>query len=407
MKKKIKIKFVDVPREFDKKSNFVLDILRERYEVEISESPDFIFYGIFGIEYLSYVNCVRIFLNGEPVFPNFNDCDYAIGYAYMSCEDRYLRVGGILGNPLGMAPTKEMQNRNLVSPKMAGRKFCNFVYSNDKLGYGSQLRIKFCKKIMEYKHVDCPGRVLNNMHTDEISIRYKGFDSGGVPIVTDNAWEDSKVQFLKKYKFTIAFENIPLSGMTSEKLFHPFYAYSVPIYWGNPMVTREFNPKSFINCNDFNGDFDSVLKYVKELDNDNEKYLQMLSEPPLQPDYDFNQTEKLRKFLFMIIERGNKPVRNPEAVNCWETISANLVLRWGDNYQKVHYAITYSAACQNGVPEKLAEMDTLYNSNTWKLVCKLRKFGDSKLGYLPKKFFHFLLKMRKYFHSKTIRDTKG
>ena len=407
MKKKIKIKFVDVPREFDKENNFVLDILREKYEVEFSDNPDFLFYGIFGIEYLSHVNCVRIFLNGEPVFPNFNDCDYAIGYAYLSCEDRYLRAGGILGNPLGIAPSKEMQNRDLVSPDLANRRFCNFVYSNNKLGRGSQLRIEFCKKLMQYRHVDCPGRVLNNMSTDEITIRYKGFDSGGVPIVTDNAWEDSKVKFLRNYKFTIAFENIPLSGMTSEKLFHPFYAYSVPIYWGNPAVAREFNPKAFINCSEYGDDFDAVIERIKELDQDDEKYLEMLSQPPLKPSYDFEQMEKMRQFLFMIVERGNNPIRNPEAVDCWETVSANLVLRWGDNYQKVHDAITYAAACQNGLSDRLDEMDAFYRSNTWKLASKLREFGDSRWGYFPKKLFHFLLNIRNRLKGRAKCETKG
>lgn len=69
----VKIKFVDMPGEFDEQNNFILDILRERYTVEFSDRPDFLFYSVFGIEYLAYRDCVRIFLDGEPVLPNFND----------------------------------------------------------------------------------------------------------------------------------------------------------------------------------------------------------------------------------------------------------------------------------------------------------------------------------------------
>ncbi len=57
-----------------------------------------------------------------------------------------------------------------------------------------------------------------------------------------------------------------LPGYTTEKLFDCFKAGTVPIYWGNPEITRDVNPKAFINCNDYENDFDAVIERVKEID---------------------------------------------------------------------------------------------------------------------------------------------
>ena len=54
MKKKIKINFVDFFRSFDKENNQFTNILRERYDVEISDTPDYIFYSTFGKKFLDY-----------------------------------------------------------------------------------------------------------------------------------------------------------------------------------------------------------------------------------------------------------------------------------------------------------------------------------------------------------------
>lgn len=389
-KKPVKVKFVDMPGEFDKNENFILDILRERYNVEFSDQPDFLFYSVFGIEYLAYTDCVRIFLDGEPVLPNFNDCDYAIGYTYMTFGERYCRAAGILSTSIGGELPYSIQDRSFVTEDMARRKFCNFIYSNGTKGDGAKLRIDFCKKLMEYKRVDCPGLVLNNMKPEKSFIRYDGTDEGGNPIVNGNYWQDSKQDFIRQYKFTIAFENFRVPGMTTEKLNNPFLAYSIPIYWGNQDVAKEYNPEAFINCADYDDDLDAVIEKVKQLDRDDKLYLKMLRQSPLQSDYDFNQREKLKSFLYQIIERGNMPVRNPNAVNYWEPVSANLILRWGDSYQKVHEALTYAAESGNA-----SELEALYNSNSWKLVQKMRKFADSKWGYIPKKVFLFFLKIYK------------
>jgi hypothetical protein len=80
------------------------------------------------------------------------------------------------------------------------------------------------------------------------------------------------------YKFSIVFENASHPGYTTEKILNAFLANTVPIYWGNPLVSQDFNPKAMINCHDFES-FEWVVEAIRELDQDDARYLQMLSEP--------------------------------------------------------------------------------------------------------------------------------
>ena len=287
-KKTIKVNFCDFWSDFNKENNGSINTLKKHYNIEMSENPDFLFYSVNGSEHLNYNNCIKIFLTGENNVPDFNECDYGTGFAYMEFEDRYFHKNYIV-------PSREICNREKVDNTFLNRRFCNFIYSNASIGEGAVLRQEFCKKLMEYKDVDCPGKILHNMDAeDELAPR-------------NGDWWSSKVEFLKKYKFTIAFENSRSNGYTTEKLVQPLQSFSIPIYWGNPLVTRDFNPKAFINCNDYDNDFDAVIERVKELDNDPDKYLAMLRENPMQPDFDFEQSKKFEQWLIHIIEKGNKP----------------------------------------------------------------------------------------------------
>lgn len=306
-KEVIKVKICSFWSKFNIEDNLLINTLKQRYNVVFSDEPDFLFYSVFGSEFKNYSNCVKIFYTEENITPIFNDCDYAIGFDYINFEDRYMRL------PLDSQVLKpEIQNREGLSDDLAKRKFCNFVYSNPDSGEGALIRIDFCKELAKYKHVDCPGKILNNMKNDIIK-RY------------DDNWRKGKIEFINNYKFTIAFENSSSNGYTTEKLIQPFLANSIPIYWGNPEVVRDFNPKAFINCNDYKN-FDEIIEKIKELDNNDELYLEMLKQPPMQIDYKFDKQEQLEKFLFNIIEKGNKPFnKNPRNWDCNEKLMRDII----------------------------------------------------------------------------------
>lgn len=286
----IKIKVTDFEYGSNPEANFLLGFLRERYEIEFSEDPDFLIYSVWGKEHCNY-DCVKIFYTGEPVAPDFNECDYAIGFDDISFDDRYMRL------PLfAMQLTREIQDRERFrNTELNKRRFCNFVYNNETVGRGALLRKDFCKKLMGYKEVDCPGAVLHNMQSDILSSRFSGM------------WYRSKLDFIRNYKFTIAFENSLINGYTTEKLIQPLMAGSIPVYFGNAQVAKDFNPNAFINAADFGNDFDAVIERVREIDADDRKAMDMILCPPMVNDHWFGWRGRLQCFLDNIIKKGPVP----------------------------------------------------------------------------------------------------
>lgn len=287
----IRIRFCNMYKGFDVNNNIFTDVIKKYFgDYEISDEPDFLIYSCFGTDHHKYMNkkCVKIFYTGEAVSPNFCECDYAIAFDRISFGKRYMR------RPLWLFNERGPVSCDLTDEQALNRKFCNFVYSNSEDGWATKLRQDFAKKLMEYKRVDCPGRVLNNMPSGAISPR-------------DGDWQKGKLDFIKEYKFTIAFENCSFDGYTTEKLLDPFSAHSLPIYWGDPGVTRDFNKEAFLCANGYEDKLDELVNRVIELDNDDEKYLKMLRSNPMNDNYDHDEMNKLELFLKDIFSQGNKP----------------------------------------------------------------------------------------------------
>ena len=269
---RIKIDFVDFYGNFNKMDNFIMRTLRLKYDVEISDNPDYLFFSTFGYKHLHY-NCVKIMFIGENIAPDFNLCDYALGFDYIQFGDRYMRFPlyctyecfASIGDDI-------LKTDNFL----LNRKFCSMVVSNNR--HSSPHRERFFKLLSEYKKVDSGGRFLNNV---------------GAPVA-------DKLQFVSQYKFNIAFENSSVLGYTTEKIMEPMTVNTLPIYWGNPLVDKDFNPKSFVNVHDFSSMEDAV-QYVVDLDNDDVKYLHMVhAEKVLEPMIK-NWKENLLFFLSNII----------------------------------------------------------------------------------------------------------
>lgn len=245
----LKVKFVDYPK--CDVIDITLNILKEEFgEVQVCDDPDFLFYSVFGHEHLKY-DCVRIFWTGENIQPDFNICDYAIGFSNIIFEDRYKRV------PLYyfyLEDYKKAKRKHLLTSEDLEKKtkFCNFIYSN---GAASNEREEFFDLLNSYKIVDSGGKFRNNI---------------GGPV-------KDKYEFQKEYKFSIAFENSTTIGYTTEKILQAFSAGTIPIYWGNPEVGKEFNEKAFINCHNYK-DFSEVVELIKEIDSNDKIFKSYLQE---------------------------------------------------------------------------------------------------------------------------------
>lgn len=271
----IKIYFEDFG-EVNIKQNFIIDFLQKDYEVIIDSSPDYLFFSVYGFKHFNakYNKCVKIFYTHENVEPDFSICDYAMAFQHLSSGDRYIRFPWYLFNGF------DRLSRNKIFDKqhVVNRKFCNFIYSDSLLA--DPFRKIFFEKLCKYKKVDSGGSYLNNI---------------GKHI-------DQKLPFISEYKFTLALENSSLSGYTTEKIIDPMLVNSMPIYWGNPTIELDFNKKSFIYINDFQSDEEAIEEIIR-LDNDDDAYLNKLSQPwYIGDDYDIWEL-KLRSFFRNIFEQ--------------------------------------------------------------------------------------------------------
>ena len=290
-KKAIRIKFMDYWDGFEERNLSVnigtpkeflfLRLLKKHFDVIICDDADYVFFSAFGESHWRVPDsAIKIFHTEENLAPDFNACDYAIGFEWMEYGDRYIRFPNYLRYPRltfdQMIHKHELgEGWDLKTEKTA---FCSFVVSNPKC----EKRIKIFEALSEYKRVDSGGQVLNNI---------------GGPV-------KNKIEFESSHKFSICCENTSHSGYTTEKLVQAFAARTIPIYWGDPDVNKVFNPKAFINVSDY-ATIDDLVDEIKRIDNDDQLYMSILKEPALLPsalsideEYD-----RLEKWLIPIFER--------------------------------------------------------------------------------------------------------
>jgi alpha(1,3/1,4) fucosyltransferase len=271
---KLKIDFCDFWQGFNKTDNWFFNLIKEDYDIEISDNPDFLFYSIFGNSYKSY-NCIKIFYSGENIGPNFNECDYSMCFDWIDDERHYRLPLYVLYDGY-----YDLVNKK-VSDNLFERDFCNFIVSNAR----NPIRNNFFLKLNKYKKIDSGGRVYNNI----------------------GRLVDDKLEFQKNYKFSITFENNAYRngrlGYTTEKIMDAMRANTIPIYWGNDWVGRDFNTKSFINYYDFKNE-EEMIEYIIYLDKNKDEYMKVLNEPwfinnEIPED---NKKENIKSFLYKIFE---------------------------------------------------------------------------------------------------------
>lgn len=271
----LKINFADFGK-IDPEKNWITDLLRTRYTVQIDDNPDYLFYSTGGQDHHRY-DCIRIFYTGENLIPNFNYCDYAIGFHRLTFANRYFRF------PLWALDSQGIQsalNQNFfkTEEEALNRGFCACVIGNSQQTDGARLAFFNC--LNQYKKISSGGRWNNNV---------------GGPVA-------NKVDFQSHYKFSMAFENTQAEGYTTEKILDAYAGHSVPIYYGDPTVIQDFNPDSFINAHDFDS-WDSLVNYIQKIDTDDRLYLKMLKAPVFQEGalqtYSF---DNLMNFLSQIFD---------------------------------------------------------------------------------------------------------
>jgi hypothetical protein len=259
--KKLKLGFTDTHEHL---STFFASLLANRFDVEIdNENPDYLIFGDdnFGTNNTKFdkKDVVKIFYTGENRRPEDYDCHYAISFDHNYSNWHYrLPLFVIYMWSLDQIHNTGYDYYHILQDNQPKEKtdFCSFVVGNPKC----EIRNDFFRRLGKYKKVDSGGTLYNNINAS--------LDG-----------EQAKIDFLSSRKFNICFESSANPGYVTEKILHAYYAKTIPIYWGSPTITADFNPLSFINVNNFY-DLDAVVDYVKMIDNDDDLYNRILAASP-------------------------------------------------------------------------------------------------------------------------------
>ena len=275
MKSPVKINFTDFWHGFIKEDNYFFNLLSRKYKVVIDENePDILFFSCYGNNYLKY-NCSRVFYTAENIRVDFSSCDYALSFDFLNKQNHfrlplytlYIEQKKMMDRLLSYSTRGEME---LVwRGKM---KFCCMVVSNP----AARQRINFFNVLNKLKPVDSGGKVLNNI-------------GGTVP---------DKLAFIKDYKFVLAFENSQYPGYSTEKILEPFFVGSIPVYWGNPLIHLDFNPKRFINYDSFASESE-LIKYLIELEKDTDRAVDILMQPVFNSNTEPEYIDEIKVLTFL------------------------------------------------------------------------------------------------------------
>jgi hypothetical protein len=288
----MKVEFRDFWRGFNPRDNLWLTVFAQMGNVEVVDSGgDVCVFSCFGDSHRTFRGC-KVFVSGENRRPNFRDADFCIGFDHV-VDDRYLRyplwawhdTASELLHPYGENITEKQTD------------FCAFVVSNPR----NPIRNAMFEELSRHRHVHSAGRLFNNDSMEGESL--PGRQSAPT------------TSYLQRFQFTIAMENSAFPGYTTEKLLQAFVAGSIPIYWGDPLVDYDFDPRSFINFAEY-GTVSGVVRAVLGLAEDPAAMDAMRSIAPVS-EHSWNRSAN-RKLLTDFFERVFAYAAEPQHARRWE-----------------------------------------------------------------------------------------
>lgn len=275
--------------------------------VETSQQPDVILFTFFGKEHQIHVKngsrAKLVFYTGENVRPPIGKIPLCISFDHVnnvpSELHRRLPLWVFNKEVHEVIRMHEARLRGDVDSSVCKREgFCAWVASNPNM-HNAKVRLQFVQALSaKYKLVACGGEVLNNV---------------GGPV-------KDKLAFIKGYRFHICFENATHPGYCTEKLLHAFAAGCVPIYWGDPHVSKQgrklsdFNPDALISAHDFEGP-DQLIQHIQRVDSDPDLFASYLRKPILSDAWYqclHNYPAFCKSFadlLFQDADKGTRPLQ--------------------------------------------------------------------------------------------------
>ncbi len=249
----LKVAFSDGAKEYNPAARRMLSLLIDSklgVETDFNDA-ELLIYSDFGEQHWEFKGR-KIYITGENMLPDFDQCDLAFTPHEDLTDPRCVRLpyyAQVLPALGSLVRGSDWQPENFLERP----KFCSFIASNPR----GRIRNSFFKKLNRIKRVDSAGRHFNNW---------------GEPI-------KNKLAFIRNYRFNLAFENSQSPGYITEKLIEPLLEGCVPIYWGAPDIAKEFNPDCMINISNFSS-FREAIEYILAVDADDGLRLKHLNAQP-------------------------------------------------------------------------------------------------------------------------------
>jgi len=273
---------------FNPHNNFFTNFLKKyREDIMVVEpgEADVIFFTskkYMGTENHKKYNCKKVYYQMEnDEYPNLEECDVCLTFNYEDLGGKNVRLPywitcvNWFDLKEGYCTREDPHHcglcdpRSLISPENVD---CNLYSQRDKtefccivVNHLRNRRDEVLAEIKKYRHVDCYGKIFNN--------RLSTFGNNFY-----DTRDDKKLELISKYKFNICFEANMRPGYVCEKILHAKAAGCIPLANIDKTVSTDFNPKCFLNLQDF----DTVEEYVNkiiQMDKDDTIYKSMRSQP--------------------------------------------------------------------------------------------------------------------------------
>jgi GR25 family glycosyltransferase involved in LPS biosynthesis len=284
--KKFRVGFCDMWENFDPEYNFFTLLLQaagQKEGIEVTSGPatptdSVVVFGPFGDHWRTLpADQPKVHFTGENT-PEVHGPGVALNLGFqhkdMAGKD-YLRFplwlleidwfGADLDRIANPKPIPVERCTKVCATEVARKKkFCAFVVSNPT----NPLRGLAFDWLNEYKPVDSAGHYKNTIGHQLAA----GAGGGGGELL--------KHEFLKDYKFCIAYENASSPGYVTEKFLHAKAAGCIPIYWGDPKVDRDFSMAGAIDARTVRSK-EELIALVRAVDESDSEWLKRYSVPAL------------------------------------------------------------------------------------------------------------------------------
>ena len=287
-KPKLKLGFTDYYPTLDE---FFVGVLSTAFDIERDDTnPDYLIFcdETFGQNNLQFDpnRVVKIFFTGENRRPWNYQAHHAISFDHLDGNQFYRLPLYVLDNLVQKKnDVPDMLNLPMEYVKYDDKEwFCGFVAGNG----ASEYRNKMFHILNEYKPVMSGGPLFNNI-------------GGPLPRTVK-----AKIDFFRKCRFSLCFENSSYPGYCTEKIMHGLIARTVPIYWGSPTVTMDFQEGSFISRHDFVSDIEFIDAIIKM---DQNKHLWEVMANTIPLPYVHDKFWDLNRFNLWFLENVYRGVR--------------------------------------------------------------------------------------------------